>query len=206
MTDDQESVSARRAGKHHAILDGALEVFAHDGYSRTSIDAIAATAGVSTRTIYNHFSDKAQLFERVIRRSAGHVAEAQIELIDRHLRKVTDVEADLVELGLALVRPIPGSQAHFALVRQVEADAEHIPEEAMKAWHETGPRRVRRALGERLTELNDLGLLRVDDAERAAWHFLLLVSGPLGDRDGTDAVAEGVVRSGVRAFLYGYTT
>jgi len=32
-----------------------------DGYTRASIDAISAEAGVSTRTIYNHFTDKAML-------------------------------------------------------------------------------------------------------------------------------------------------
>ena len=203
MAEDNETISTRMAGKHRAILDGALEVFARDGYSRTTIDAISATAGVSTRTIYNHFQDKAHLFQRVIRRSAGEAAEAQIAIIDRHLAKVTDIDADLVALGLALVRTIPGSAAHFALVRQVEADADHIPREALEAWRETGPRRVRRALGEKFTELQSRGLLRVDEPDLAAWHFLLLVSGPVDD---TEAEIETVVKAGVRVFLRGYST
>ena len=48
-----------RSDKRRAIIDGALAVFARDGYTRASIDAISAEAGVSTRTVYNHFTDKA---------------------------------------------------------------------------------------------------------------------------------------------------
>lgn len=62
-------------------MAGALTVFARDGYMRASVDAIAAEAGVSTRTIYNHFQDKAQLFQTVIQESATRVAEAQIAII-----------------------------------------------------------------------------------------------------------------------------
>jgi len=67
----------RRPDKRRAILRGALNVFAHDGYTRASIDAVAAEAGVSTRTIYNHFSDKAELFQTVIHESAAQVADAR---------------------------------------------------------------------------------------------------------------------------------
>ena len=55
--------------KRRAILAGALTVFARDGYTRASIDAIAAQAIVSTRTIYNHFQCKAHLFQTVIQES-----------------------------------------------------------------------------------------------------------------------------------------
>src|ERR1700716_94258 len=85
------------ADKRRAILTGALTVFARDGYTRASIDAISAEAGVSTRTIYNHFQDKAQLFETVIQESADRAAEAQIATIDRYFAKITDLEADLIE-------------------------------------------------------------------------------------------------------------
>src|ERR671918_2156773 len=87
-----------RPAKRRAILDGALAVFARDGYTRASIDAISATAGVSTRTIYNHFKDKAQLFQTVVEESTTGVADFQIAVIDRHLGQVTDLESDLLQL------------------------------------------------------------------------------------------------------------
>ena len=42
-------------------------LFARDGYERTSVDAIAAEAGVSKRTVYSHYGDKENLFLLVLR-------------------------------------------------------------------------------------------------------------------------------------------
>ncbi|HEY7484947.1 MAG TPA: TetR/AcrR family transcriptional regulator [Streptosporangiaceae bacterium] len=193
--------------KRAAITAGALTVFARDGYSRASIDAIAAEAAVSTRTIYNHFLDKARLFQAVIQESAGRVAEAQIAIIDRHLSEVTDLEADLIAFGRAWSTPMPDYADHFCLVRQVNAEAGHIPQTAIDAWQQTGPLRVRRALADRLRGLADRGLLRIDDPEQAALHFSLLISGLNPSYRGSVVPADEtakVVASGVRAFLYGY--
>lgn len=196
------------ADKRRAILAGALAVFARDGYTRASIDAISAEAGVSTRTIYNHFEDKAQLFHTVIQESTTRVAEAQIAIIDRYLRKVTDLEADLIEFGRALATPMTDYADHFALVRQINADAGHIPQAALDAWQEAGPRRVLRELARRMRQLAEQGLLRIDDPDRAAVHFMLLVQGAIPFHHGIGATREAeideIVTSGVRAFLHGY--
>lgn len=197
--------------KRRAILAGALAVFARDGYTRASIDAIAAEARVSTRTIYNHFADKAHLFHAVMLASTCRVAEAQLALLDRHLGKVADLEADLeanlVAFGLAWLAPMPDFADHSALVRQVHAESAHIPAAAIEAWQEAGPLRVRRALGRRFAELADHGLLRVADPERAALHFSGLISGLApawcGPRTAPDDLGA-TVAAGVHAFLYGY--
>jgi AcrR family transcriptional regulator len=196
------------ADKRRAILDGALTVFARDGYTRASIDAISAGAGVSTRTIYNHFQDKADLFQTVIQESAARVAQAQIAIIDRHLSKVTDLESDLVEFGRAFATPMTADHAeHFSLVRQINAEAGHIPQAAIDAWQETGPLRVRRELASRLRQVADRGLLHLDDPDRAAIHLMLLVS--VSNPSYRAAIPseeqiEEMVTSGVRAFLHGY--
>ena len=205
------TVRARPRGglpdKRRAILAGALTQFARDGYTRASIDAIAGAAGVSTRTIYNHFEDKAHLFQAVIQESAARVAEAQIAIIDRHLSKVTDLEPDLIEFGRAWARPLAIEHDHFALVRQINAEAGHIPQAAIDAWQEAGPLPVRRELAGRMRQLVDRGLLRSDDPERAALHLMLLVgiSNP-SYRAGTPSEQEitEMVTAGVRAFLHGY--
>ncbi|MFE3455478.1 TetR/AcrR family transcriptional regulator [Nonomuraea sp. NPDC059194] len=194
------------AGKRQAILDGALTVFARDGYTRASIDAISAGAGVSTRTIYNHFTDKAQLFLAVIHESATRAADIQVAIIERHLRKVTDVEADLIEFGRDWATPRPDSAAHFALVRQINAEAGHIPQEAIDAWQETGPRRVRRELAGHMRQMADRGLLRIDDADRAALHLLLLISAELPAHQASPSAEEltETVAAGVHTFLHGH--
>ncbi|MEU7858414.1 TetR/AcrR family transcriptional regulator [Nonomuraea sp. NPDC049141] len=193
-------------GKRQAILDGALTVFARDGYTRASIDAISAEAGVSTRTIYNHFTDKAELFLAVIQESATRAADVQIAIIDRHLRKVTDLEADLIEFGRDWATPMPDSAAHFSMVGQINAEAGHIPQEAIDAWQETGPRRVRRELAGHLRQLADRGLLRIDDPDRAALHLLLLISAELPAHHAALSAEEltETVAAGIHTFLHGH--
>lgn len=196
------------ADKRRAILAGALTVFARDGYARASMDAISAEASVSTRTIYNHFQDKERLFQAVIQESTTPVADAQVAIVDRHLYKVTDLEEDLIELGKALATPMTDYAEHFALVRQIDADVEHIPREAIEAWQEAGPHRVLGELAQRMRQLADRGLLRIDDPDRAATHFMLLVQGAVPFHHGLDATREAevaeIVAAGVRAFLHGY--
>ncbi|RBQ16767.1 TetR family transcriptional regulator [Spongiactinospora rosea] len=207
-TEDSTTPRPRRGltGKRQAILDGALTVFARDGYTRASVDAISSGAGVSTRTIYNHFTDKAELFRVVIQESARQAADIQVAIIDRHLRKVTDVESDLIDFGRDWVTPRPDSAVHFALVRQINAEADHIPQEAVDTWQETGPRRVRRELAAHLRRLAGRGMLRIDDPDRAALHLLLLISAGLPTPHTTlsDEEITETVTAGVHAFLYGH--
>ncbi|MFB4273734.1 TetR/AcrR family transcriptional regulator [Nonomuraea sp. MTCD27] len=211
MTRTNSTPSRPRGGladKRRAILAGALTVFARDGYTRASIDAIASTAGVSTRTIYNHFTDKTELFRTVIQESAGRAAEAQIAVIDRHLRKITDLESDLVEFGRDFARPMTAEHAeHFALVRQINAEAGHVPQAVIDAWQETGPLRVRRELAGHLRRWAEQGLLRTDDPDRAALHLMLLIAAgtpPYLVAAPDEREVDEMVTSGVRAFLHGY--
>jgi AcrR family transcriptional regulator len=196
-----------RAGKRQEVLAGALTVFARDGYARASVDVIAAAAGVSTRTLYNHFGDKAGLFRAVIQESATKVAAAQLAIIEARLTEITDLEADLVEFGIAWRTPMPDYAEHSALVRQVNAEAGHIPQEAIDAWQEAGPIAVRRALADRLAALAADGLLRIDDPMRAALHFSLLISGANPSYRGGSMTPDEIkdaITTGVHAFLHGY--
>jgi TetR/AcrR family transcriptional regulator of autoinduction and epiphytic fitness len=57
-----EIKTRKKSKKRVAILDGAIEVFIDMGYELASMDKIAETAGVSKRTVYNHFGSKENLF------------------------------------------------------------------------------------------------------------------------------------------------
>jgi AcrR family transcriptional regulator len=46
-----------------AIVDAAIERFSADGFSATSVDAIAEQARVTKGAVYHHFRDKSALFE-----------------------------------------------------------------------------------------------------------------------------------------------
>src|ERR1700723_2126447 len=50
------------------LIEAATRVFLRDGYGAASIDKVAHEAGVSTRTIYERFKNKADLLASVITR------------------------------------------------------------------------------------------------------------------------------------------
>ncbi|HEY2776559.1 MAG TPA: helix-turn-helix domain-containing protein [Gaiellaceae bacterium] len=49
------------------VLDAAAEVFRERGYERSSIAAIAESAGVSDETVYGHFKNKRTLLAELVR-------------------------------------------------------------------------------------------------------------------------------------------
>jgi AcrR family transcriptional regulator len=54
--------------KQEVILQGAVRVFLKLGYAGTSMDRVAAEAGVSKQTIYSNFQDKEGLFKALMER------------------------------------------------------------------------------------------------------------------------------------------
>ncbi|AXC10200.1 Transcriptional regulator, TetR family [Acidisarcina polymorpha] len=52
--------------KRSAVVAAARRSFLDNGYSQTSMDAIAALAEVSVKTIYRHFENKDELFSAVM--------------------------------------------------------------------------------------------------------------------------------------------
>lgn len=196
--------------KRRAILNAALAVFARDGYARASIDAIAETAGVSTRTIYNHFTDKAGVFAAVVEDSATAVSTAHIDQVDDILGGITsaeDLEPALISCGLALHTVVPPEAPHWGLLRHVHADAEHIPADVVNTWRRAGPARVKRQLALHLADLARRGLLRLDDPATAAEHYSALTTSAwdsvLEPQPSAERAAE-LMNSAVAAFLHGY--
>jgi AcrR family transcriptional regulator len=200
-----------RAKKRSAINEAARAVFAPEGSSRASIEVIAAEAGVSTRTIYNHFESKEQLFAAVLESSARQVADAFVQAAERNLAE-QDPSADLLVIGLALTSSRARFPEHFAMVRQINAEAHHFPPPIIEAWQDAGPRRVELEVARRLEQMSERGWLRLTEPRRAAAHFIAITAAdttvstlrhlprPSRDED-LDRVT-----SAVDAFLNGYGT
>lgn len=200
-------IDARGPAKRDAMLDAARIVFGRDGYVRGSIEAIASEASVSTRTIYNHFQDKQALFLTMILDSAERVRDAQLADIERHIGKIGRLEEDLRALGRSFAEVVFTFDSHFAVVRQIHAEAPHLPSSVLAAWQAQGPQPVHDALARELARLSQEGRLTITDAPRAAQHFIALVSFEVFTMSfwGAVSVAPGlvgeVVADGVKAFL-----
>ena len=48
------------------IIDQALELFLRQGYAATTVDQIAARAGVAVQTVYFHFGNKATVLKEIV--------------------------------------------------------------------------------------------------------------------------------------------
>ena len=75
--------------KREAIVAAAIAEFRANGFEVTSMDKIAATAGVSKRTVYNHFPSKEELFAEILHQLwASSVAQLDVSYAsDRPLRE-----------------------------------------------------------------------------------------------------------------------
>ena len=113
------------------ILEFAMELFLEQGYGSTSIEAVAARAGVSKRTFYDRFDDKAALFAAVVHRiietirppaTVPLLAGANLNEILRRLAGLI-LRAALSPEAIALHRLVTGESSRFPeLASAVEND------------------------------------------------------------------------------------
>ncbi|MBC8364910.1 MAG: TetR/AcrR family transcriptional regulator [Actinobacteria bacterium] len=84
------------AERREQLLDIALQVFARNGYHETSMNTLAAEAGVTKPVLYQHFASKHALFAQVLERTGDRlhaaIAESAVGV---------DTPRDRVEAGFA---------------------------------------------------------------------------------------------------------
>ncbi len=119
------------ARKRAAILDAALEMFLRDGYEGTSMEQIAAKAGVSIMTLYRHAQGKDKLFAAVIASACHPADQAEQAKIEETLQK--SFEEILVFVGLMFQERI-ASPTTTALFRAVMVETAQYPHLAQMAY------------------------------------------------------------------------
>ncbi len=67
----------RRAG----LVEVALQIFGADGYQATTMDAVAAAAGVTKPVLYQHFSSKHDLFLELLGTVASRLTETVVDAV-----------------------------------------------------------------------------------------------------------------------------
>jgi AcrR family transcriptional regulator len=69
------------ANRREAILAAALDAFAAGGYHETSLEDVAARAGISKALIYEHFASKRDLFRALLDTYVGELMERVVGTI-----------------------------------------------------------------------------------------------------------------------------
>lgn len=157
--------------KRAAILAAAARLFIDRGYDATSMDAVAAEAGVSKLTVYNHFSDKENLFREAVAFVGEKYLPHDVFVADRQA-PVRDQLHAIARAFLALVLS-PESQA---VHRMMAADA-RLSGQLGPMFYDAGPRRVLDQFQAFLAGSVAAGELDVPDLARAAEHFFVLLKG-----------------------------
>src|SRR5258708_17147940 len=110
------SQAQRRAATIAAIISAASELFTARGFTATSIDDIASSAGVAKGAVYHHFESKEQIFQRVFEQMTGALAAevaaaaaAGNSILDRFergtLKYLTSIAGNKLRHGLLIDGP-----------------------------------------------------------------------------------------------------
>jgi TetR/AcrR family transcriptional regulator, mexJK operon transcriptional repressor len=179
-----------RPDKQAAILEAATRVFLREGYEGASVDTIAAEAGVSKRTVYNHFGDKRELFlatmERVRARSE---IDAALDL--SLFSPGGDLRENVIAFGEGLLRGFLKPECS-AFRRVLIAELSRHPELKKANLDGPTPKRIQTWLTDRIVEANAQGRLEAPNPGLAANQYLALLfhECTMESNFGTDPVSD----------------
>ena len=152
--------------KRQAILEAAKILFLSNGYANTSMDAVAAEAGVSKLTVYSHFNDKETLF------SAAVVATCEEQLPTLLFELPDGVAVETVLLNIARgFHQLINSDESVNLHRLMMTLGSQDPK-LSQIFFEAGPERVLHGMERLLSKVDQSGAL-----SNAAEHFFCLLKG-----------------------------
>ncbi|MEW9698772.1 TetR/AcrR family transcriptional regulator [Paenibacillus sp. SI8] len=119
--------SSKKPDKYYAILEGALQVFAENGYHKSQVSRIAKEAGVADGTIYLYFKKKEDILTSLFQEKLGELVEKfntglKDEMTAREaLLKVCEIHFSELEanIPLAYVTQIELRQSDLELRKEI---------------------------------------------------------------------------------------
>ncbi|HWU77314.1 MAG TPA: TetR/AcrR family transcriptional regulator [Rhodanobacter sp.] len=194
--------------KRAAILEAAKSLFIRNAFAGTSMDAIAADAGVSKLTVYSHFGDKDNLFREVIRSRIQDLLPEQTYAYDPQ----EDIHDVLLRVALKHAH-LDCNAETVGTFRAILSDCRQGNPRYGKLIWEEGATRTHGLMERLLQQAVDAGQLDIDDVPRASVQFLTLIKGNLMMRQmfgctecpiGYIQEIEATARAGVVMFLRAY--
>jgi TetR/AcrR family transcriptional regulator, mexJK operon transcriptional repressor len=152
------------------ILEIATGLFLTEGYGSTSIEAVATRAGISKRTFYHRFDDKAALFAAVVHRIIEQIRPPpQVPLLEG-----ASLEEILRRLAGIILRAALSPQA-LALHRLIIAESARFPHLVRAVYNEPGTQEAMKLIGDLLARKLGAARLTVELQRFAAAQFLHMV-------------------------------
>lgn len=197
--------------KRAAILVAARDLFVRQGVDRVSMDAVAARAEVSKRTVYDYFGDKRRLFLAILSAASESMLATSRRALDEHLptdaqiTTVPQLERALTAFAIDLGTSIVGSDdyaAAFALVAQQRLQTSTTEDDLVTDT-------ASQDLADRIAHFTAAGLLDVDNSRLAADHFTALTILLAYERQPIPATADSAkvrqtMAEGAHAFIRAY--
>ena len=166
-------VPARSEHKHRAIQQAGTEIFLEVGYEAATMDHIAAKAGVSKQTVYNHFQSKDGLFKATVADLTSALM-APLVVRDRDGQPPERLLFALAQDFLTLMlRP-----SSLALYRLIVSEAPRFPDLVAEIYA-VGTGRMVATLADYLRWETRNGRLQVSDPPIAAEQFVGMLTGRL---------------------------
>lgn len=194
--------------KRQAIVRAARALFLRDGFS-VGMDTIAAEAGVSKVTVYNHFGSKEALFIAVITDALDEPLAGESSAALEGLAAAEDLRTALVDAARTWVRAVRTNDEVAALRNLVAAEVHRFPELG-SAWRHRGTESHHPAVAGALQALAEQGRLEISDLEVAIIQFygLLVFPHMVFSSYGTDIdedLTDRLISGGVAMFLDHYS-
>ncbi len=145
--------------KQESIVGAASKLFLERGYGAVSMDAIAADASVSKRTVYSYYQNKETLFADVMAMVCAEIGGRTECPLAAELLDISSPPPEILQKTGEYVLNIIASPQAIEMNRVVIAESGRFPEIG-RAYYETGPRWV----VEKLTEYLD-ALVATNNAE-----------------------------------------
>jgi len=186
-----------------AMLEAALDHFLDLGFEQTTIESVARSVGMTKRTLYARYPDKAALFHAAVSLAIDRFAVSQEQL---RATERGDIEETLVAFAWLRIEQVMTPNG-LKLQRIINTESHRFPEILTESY-EVGAGPSARFLADVLARETAAGRLAVAEPERAAVVFLsMVVSGPVrslvtGHQLGRDEI-ETRLRYAVRLFLDG---
>ncbi|MCJ8013454.1 TetR/AcrR family transcriptional regulator [Paenibacillus sp. KQZ6P-2] len=162
----------RAKAKRDQIRKAAQQLFLEKGFVSSSMDAIAAEAGVSKQTLYSYYSGKEDLLIDVFRRIIHNFSQ-EFEVSNLTPCNREELQEALIYLAQKIIACLMQTE-YLALVRLIISETPKFPQLGI-LFRSTVPERIMQHVSLLLEQAKTQGVVKIDKEEAVTRMFV----GPL---------------------------